>query len=582
MPACATILPGAYDFLRTVEHRLQMVADEQTHSIPPQGEALERFAAFCGYDSVAAFEAAVRTTLKIVEYHYANLFESASSLSDECGSLVFTGDSDDPETVETLRNMGFVNASEVVGAIRGWHFGRFPATRLARSRELLTELTPTLLTTVSQTQNPDATFIALDRFIRHLPAGVQIFSLLKANPQLLDMIVEILGAAPRLADTLSRQPRLIDALIDPDFSGILPDADAYAERLQRRLVDSLGYEDTLDRTRLFGQEQIALIGARMLTGSIAPEAAAEGYTALADALISRLHREAGEDFAAKHGRVEGGRSALVAMGRLGGREMTASSDLDLILIYDADEGARESDGRRPLAPAPYYVRFAQRLIAAISAPTAVGGLYEVDMRLRPSGNAGMLATRIDAFESYQARDAWTWEHMALTRARVLCGDAQLSARIQACIDQVMRAPRDPASTAADVRDMRARIHREKGSEDIWNVKAVRGGTTDVEFIAQFLALTVPQRLEQPMTGGTATLLRRLRDARRAGARGRRNAAQRDDALRPHPADAACRHRWPLRPPDRAARPRQPAGQARRRTRVRAPRVAASGVRAGGG
>lgn len=192
--------------------------------------------------------------------------------------------------------------------------------------------------------------------------------------------------------------------------------------------------------------------------------------------------------------------------------MTASSDLDLILIYDADEGARESDGRRPLAPAPYYVRFAQRLIAAISAPTAVGGLYEVDMRLRPSGNAGMLATRIDAFESYQARDAWTWEHMALTRARVLCGDAQLSARIQACIDQVMRAPRDPASTAADVRDMRARIHREKGSEDIWNVKAVRGGTTDVEFIAQFLALTVPQRLEQPMTGGTATLLRRLRDA----------------------------------------------------------------------
>lgn len=339
-------LAGAYDFLRTVEHRLQMVADEQTHSIPPQGEALERFAAFCGYDSVAAFEAAVRTTLKIVEYHYANLFESASSLSDECGSLVFTGDSDDPETVETLRNMGFVNASEVVGAIRGWHFGRFPATRLARSRELLTELTPTLLTTVSQTQNPDATFIALDRFIRHLPAGVQIFSLLKANPQLLDMIVEILGAAPRLADTLSRQPRLIDALIDPDFSGILPDADAYAERLQRRLVDSLGYEDTLDRTRLFGQEQIALIGARMLTGSIAPEAAAEGYTALADALISRLHREAGEDFAAKHGRVEGGRSALVAMGRLGGREMTASSDLDLILIYDADEGARESDGRR--------------------------------------------------------------------------------------------------------------------------------------------------------------------------------------------------------------------------------------------
>ncbi|MEZ5877892.1 MAG: bifunctional [glutamine synthetase] adenylyltransferase/[glutamine synthetase]-adenylyl-L-tyrosine phosphorylase [Tepidamorphaceae bacterium] len=456
-------LTAAYDFLRRIEHRLQMVADEQTHTIPVEGAALERFAAFCGFASVADFEAAVTKVLKTVENHYANLFESASGLSgDAGGSLVFTGGEDDPETVDTLQRMGFEKPSEVTSAIRSWHFGRFPATRSTRSRELLTELTPQLLASVSHTQNPDATFIALDRFVQHLPAGVQLFSLLRANPQLLEMIVEILGSAPRLAETLSRRPHLFDALIDPAFAGTLPGRKSYARRLSRALTDSTGYEDTLDRVRLFGQEQMALIGARMLTGGVTPETAAEGFTALADALLTRLHAEAQEAFAKAHGRLPGGCSALVAMGRLGGQEMTASSDLDLILIYDVDEDARESDGARPLAPAPYFTRFAQRFIAAISAPTAVGGLYEVDMRLRPSGRSGMLATRMESFESYQAKEAWTWEHMALTRARVICGDEALSGRIRACVADVLTCERDAARIAHDVRDMRERVYREKG------------------------------------------------------------------------------------------------------------------------
>ncbi|MFN0262881.1 bifunctional [glutamine synthetase] adenylyltransferase/[glutamine synthetase]-adenylyl-L-tyrosine phosphorylase [Tepidamorphus sp. 3E244] len=505
-------LEGAYDTLRTIEHRLQQISDEQTHTLPSEPDALARFAAFCGFETVAALEEKVIATLKIVEYHYANLFESAESLSDAGGSLVFTGDSDDPETVDTLQRMKFEKAPEVIAAIRGWHFGRFPATRSTRSRELLTELTPRLLETVGHTQNPDATFIALDRFIRHLPAGVQIFSLLRANPQLLDMLVEILGAAPRLAETLSRRPRLIDALIDPAFSGTLPDRAAFTQHLDRVLGEAGIYEETLDQARAFGQEQMALIGARMLTGSIPPEAAAEGYTALADALLERLHVEAAQAFVAQHGRVAGGNSALVAMGRLGGREMTATSDIDLILIYDADEDARESDGKRPLATAPYYVRLAQRLISAISAQTAFGSLYEVDMRLRPSGQAGMLATRIDSFEQYQAKEAWTWEHMALTKARVLSGKPDLKARIESCIHDVLCSPRDTTKIARDVRDMRERIHREKGSDDIWHVKAVRGGITDVEFIAQYLALVHADAHPQVLAVNTQATLAALKDA----------------------------------------------------------------------
>ncbi|MCC0012879.1 MAG: bifunctional [glutamine synthetase] adenylyltransferase/[glutamine synthetase]-adenylyl-L-tyrosine phosphorylase [Rhodobiaceae bacterium] len=502
-------LAASYDFLRQIEHCLQMVADEQTHTIPADGEALERFAAFCGNASVPEFEAAVTQVLKTVEGHYANLFESASSLSDGDGSLVFTGGDDDPETVDTLQRMGFGNPPEVTNSIRSWHFGRFPATRSTRSRELLTELTPQLLARVSQTQNPDATFIALDRFIQNLPAGVQIFSLLKANPHLLEMIVDILGSAPRLAETLSRRPHLFDALIDPAFAGKLPDAASYARRLARALSDSEGYEDTLDRVRLFGQEQMALIGARMLTGGVTPETAAEGFTALADALLTRLHAEVKEAFAQNHGWLPGGASAVIALGRLGGREMTASSDLDLILIYDAGENAQQSDGGRPLAPAPYFTRFAQRFIAAVSAPTAVGGLYEVDMRLRPSGRSGMLATRIDAFENYQANEAWTWEHMALTRARVICGDAALTQRIQSCIAGVLTSERDAARVARDVRDMRERVYREKGSTDIWNLKAVRGGLTDVEFIVQYLLLVHAHDRPEILSGNTLAALRAL-------------------------------------------------------------------------
>ncbi|MCC0041143.1 MAG: bifunctional [glutamine synthetase] adenylyltransferase/[glutamine synthetase]-adenylyl-L-tyrosine phosphorylase [Rhodobiaceae bacterium] len=509
-PSVRDDLARAYLFLRTVEHRLQMVADEQIHTIPADAATLARFAAFCGYADVAAFEAAMTDVLRTVERHYARLFESASSLSDTAGSLVFTGDSDDPETVETLSRMGFANPSEVAHAIRGWHFGRFAATRTRQARELLTELTPQLLSTVGQTQNPDATFMSLDRFVQNLPAGIQIFSLLKANPHLLDMIVEILGAAPAVADTLSRRPRLIDALIDPAFAGTLPDIATYARRLERALGDAASYEDLLDRVRLFGQEQMTLIGARMLTGGVEPETAAEAYTALADALLARLHTAVEETFAAAHGRIEGGATALVGMGRLGSREMTSSSDLDLILIYDA--AGQESDGPRPLGATTYYIRFAQRLIAAISAPTAVGGLYEVDMRLRPSGKAGMLATRIDAFEHYQLNEAWTWEHMALTRARVVCGDPAFSARVEAVMHDVLSTPRDAAAIARDVRDMRVRVQKEKGSADIWNVKAVAGGLTDIEFITQYLVLANAHAHPELLAGSTSAALRALREA----------------------------------------------------------------------
>ncbi len=508
-PSVRDELMQAYTALRRVEHRLQMIADEQTHTIPADPDQLARVAAFCGFETVGAFEEHLTAVMRKVERHYARLFEAAGELADVEGSLVFTGGEDDPETIETLAQLGFANPGEVTAGVRGWHFGRYPALRSTRARELLTELTPDLLRTLAGTMNPDATFVALDRFMQNLPAGVQIFSLLKANPQLMSMIVDILGAAPRLADTLSRQPRLIDALIDPAYAGRLPDAETFARRLDRAMGEASGYEDMLDRVRMYGQEQMTLIGARLLTGGAEPEAAGEAFTTLADTILTHLHGEVCDLIAARHGRFAEGGSAIVAMGRLGSREMTAGSDLDLILIYDAEGG---SDGDKPLGPEQYYIRLTQRLIAAISAPTAFGGLYEVDMRLRPSGRSGMLATRLNAFDSYQRDQAWTWEHMALTRARVVCGTPELTGRIEEIIAEVLAMPRDAQKIAADVRDMRERVAREKGSDDVWDLKSVRGGLTDLTFLLQYLVLMHGDDAALRAAGDTLTSIRALGDA----------------------------------------------------------------------
>ncbi len=232
---------------------------------------------------------------------------------------------------------------------------------------------------------------------------------------------------------------------------------------------------------------------------------------LAERLIAALQREVEREIERAHGRVPGGGVAVVAMGKLGGREMTAASDLDLIAVYDFDPAAIQSEGPKPLSPVHYYTRFTQRLISALSAPTAEGTLYEVDMRLRPSGQKGPVATQLSGFSDYQINEAWTWEHLALTRARVLTGSPEIRRRAEAEIRTVLVRPRDRAKVAADVLDMRARIAAEKGTENIWDLKQVRGGLVDLEFIAQYLQLIHaaehPDVLDQNTVGAYQKLMR---------------------------------------------------------------------------
>jgi [glutamine synthetase] adenylyltransferase / [glutamine synthetase]-adenylyl-L-tyrosine phosphorylase len=508
-----SLLDEAYVWLRTLEHRLQMVRDEQTHAVPSDREELARIARLMGFSVVARFEEALRRVLSGVAERYSELFEDAPALSGDVGSLVFTGGDDDPDTLKTLAGMGYAEPSTVTSTIRAWHFGRFPATRSTKARERLTEITPALLQALAETGNPDAALRALDSLLKGLPAGVQLFSLLASNPDLLKLLALILGSAPRLAETFARRPHVVDALIDPAFYTETAERGELEERLRLAISEAKSFEDALDRVRRFAGEQRFLIATRLLTRTLAPEEAGFAFSDLAEVVLAALLPLVEEEFARQHGHIAGARSAILAMGRLGSREMTAGSDLDLIVIYDSEEGAGESDGRRPLAPTQYYARLTQRLVAALSAPTAEGVAYPVDLRLRPSGRAGPLATHERTFERYQSEEAWTWEHMALARARCVAGDASLSDEVEAIIERVLAAPRDPRQVGEAVRDMRAKIQAER-SGGRWDLKLARGGLVDVEFAAQFALLTgLPRQAGEPVA-------ETLRRAAEAGAIGR--------------------------------------------------------------
>jgi len=400
----------------------------------------------------------------------------------------------------------------VVEIILGWRSGRYAATRSQRARECLAEILPELLEAIVATEDPDAALTSFDRFLRELPTGVQLFSLLRSTPSMLRLIADIMGTAPRLARVLSRRSQIFDAVLDPGFFGDLPSRDTLEEMISQELAAAEDYQDCLDRARIAGQEQAFLIGVRILSGTIGAGQAGGAYARLAQTLIAALHEQVEKELIHQHGRIKGGEAVVIAMGKLGGYEMTAASDLDLIIVYDFDEDAGPSDGARPLAGGQYYARFTQRLISALSAQTAEGTLYEVDMRLRPSGKSGPVATHFNGFADYQNNQAWTWEHLALTRARIVSGSGALRQKVEGVIRDVLTRKCGRKKIAQDVHDMRVRIDKQKGTDDPWDLKQVRGGLVDLEFIAQFLQIVTAHEKPEVLNQNTAQALENLAEA----------------------------------------------------------------------
>ena len=481
-------LGAAYRFLRALENRLQMVADEQTHTLPSDRDALERFARFAGSHDRDAFGQAMLVHLRNVQRHYATLFENAPAIEAGRRRLLFPSESDDRETLDGLAEMGFRRPPEISALVRGWQMGSYGSLKSPFARGQFAEVVPVLLEHFARSADPDKAVIGFDRFLAGLHGGGRLFSLLRQNPDLIALMALVLGTAPRLADSLAQFPEVMDAVIDPSFFGALPEQSELAAALERSLRQAESYEDFLDRIRIFAQEQMFLIGTRILSGTLSAEQAGEAFARLADTLIRSLHRAIEDHFTRLHGRVAGQQTAILALGKLGGREMTASSDLDLMVVYEFEAERPESDGPRRLHGAQYFSRLTQRLISGLTAQTNHGLLYRVDMRLRPSGRSGPLATQIDGFADYQENEAWTWEHMALTRARVVSAAPQFAARVERVIRGVLCRARDSDVITGDVVEMRKAIAAEKGDSDRWNLKYVAGGLIDIEFIAQYLQL----------------------------------------------------------------------------------------------
>jgi glutamate-ammonia-ligase adenylyltransferase len=480
-------LRASYLFLRQVEHRLQMIADEQTQRLPEDPLALERFARFCGYADSAGFCAEVMHHLALVSRHYGRLFEHAPGLDSTTGSLVFTGAAIDPETLETLSRLGFKNAAAAADTVRGWHFGHRPGVRTPREREALTELVPQILQAFPRSGDPDAALKGFDSALNAMPASAELLSLLKSNPSICELFGEILGGAPRLARAVISRPHLLDAVIDANALTASLDESALRQRASEVLRHKLETEEFLDAMRDFAHEELFPLGLRLWSGLLQPSEAARAYSALASIIIEASFAHVERVFAKEHGRVPNGRAAVVALGKLGSREMTAASDLDLIFIYDFDPSRPDSGGPRPLHALRYYASLAQRLISALTVATRRGRLYDVDMRLRPSGRQGPLATQFASFIDYQTKEAETWEHMALIRARPVAGDSGLGAEVIGAIRSVLMRRRGP-ELRQEVYAMRQLIAQAKGDDDPWDLKLAAGGLIDIEFLAQYLLL----------------------------------------------------------------------------------------------
>jgi glutamate-ammonia-ligase adenylyltransferase len=484
--AAAADMAEAYRFLRAIEHRIQMVADEQTQRLPNNDEDLDRFAALCGY-SRAGFEKALTRRLLSVENHYARLFEATPGLASEAGSLVFTGVEDDPETLDTLRKLGFAKPALVAETVRGWHFGRRTAVVSQRARENLTELVPALLESFGNSSDPDAALAGFDNALAKMPAAVELFSILKNHPGVRALFAEILGSAPRLAEIVSRAPHVLDIVVDTGYSRPI-DVAGMEERIEAMSAREQLYEAFLEQTRVMARHENFLVATQVISSTITPIDAGRAHAAIAEAFLRVVLKRTMAELAQRHGVIPGASVAIVGYGKLGSREMTASSDLDLVIIYDAPADAM-SDGDKPLFASEYYARVMNRLISALSSPLRTGKLYEIDVRLRPSGRKGPVAVSIAALENYQETEAETWEHMALSRARPVAGDAPLCARVSALQQHILRKARDDAALRKEIARMRALISAEKKPEGPFDLKLIPGGVVDVEFIAQYLTLS---------------------------------------------------------------------------------------------
>lgn len=481
----AATLSSAYELLRTVEHRLQMLDDRQTHSLPENADDLGRVARLHGLEDGAALVALLEPVVTAVGAVYDGLAgddeESTRRLADDGLPLE-----------DQLSALGYTDPPAVAQRLARWRSGQLRAIRSSSAREAFETVLPKIMEALAKAPDPANALARFDNVVEALPSAINFFNLLDARPALLQLLADILSYAPTLADALARRGELLEGLIDTSAYRLPESCEALAAELEARIVDD-DYQTLLDLVRAFVGEKRFAFGVQLVEGQQDPLSVSHAYAMLAEIAVAKLTAATVAEFEQSHGMVPGGELAILALGRFGGEALTHASDLDLILLFSGDHG-EESDGPRPLGATQYFNRLAQRVVGALTVATASGALYEVDTRLRPSGAQGLLCVSFDSFAKYQREEAWTWEHMALTRARPVYGSAQAGARLEAIIAETLAMPRDAGKLADDITKMRTDMATHKPPKGVLDVKLSSGGLVDAEFAIHALQLRFGQGL----------------------------------------------------------------------------------------
>ena len=476
-------LGESYDRLRQIEHRLQMVSDLQTHALPKDAAAIDNVAQLDGLPHGAALIEELREITAYVGERYDRLI-AACAVSDSAGGVAAAPAGEALEA--ELTALGFEEPSGLAARIDGWRGGTVRALRSAPAQAALDAIQSPLLAELARAPDPARAITRWEQLLTQLPSVVNLFRLLEARPALLEVMVRVLSVAPPLADALARRADLLDALIDASAFDLPGSVEALIAEFSAGEADD-DYQRTLDRVRRRVSEKRFALGVQLIEAAQDPLEIAAGLARVAEAAMAVLARATIAEFEATHGRIAGGELVILGLGRFGGGMLTHASDLDVVYLFTGNFNA-ESDGRRPLGATLYFNRLAQRIGAAMSVPTAEGALYEVDTRLRPQGTQGPLAVSYDSFELYQREQAWTWEHMALVRARVLFGSAEARCELEKIVSSVLGAPREHAKITAEVLEMRQRMADNKAPKGAIDVKLLRGGLVDVEFLVHCLQL----------------------------------------------------------------------------------------------
>ncbi|MEN8132712.1 MAG: bifunctional [glutamate--ammonia ligase]-adenylyl-L-tyrosine phosphorylase/[glutamate--ammonia-ligase] adenylyltransferase [Pseudomonadota bacterium] len=496
----------AYEFLRRAENCLQMVADQQTHMLPGEGMHRVRLAFAMGYSDWGAFKADLDRHRQQIRDLFEGLFAppqfdgSSTSQKNESGTpllKLWHGVLDKEPAVALLAQAGYRQPHAAHEVLNQYREGRVYHLKNALGRERLDRLMPLLIAAVGQSSDPDTVLPRLLSLIDAIVKRSVYIALLAEHPMALSQLVQLSTASPWISEYLRRQPILLDGLLDPRSLYAPPDKDGLREQLEAELrhIDGDDLETLMDRLRHFKQANVLRVAAADVMDFIPLMKVSDQLTWIAEVILEKVSQICIRIMMTKHGAprciIEGEAYhpgfAIAAYGKLGGIELGYASDLDIVFLHDSAGKQQYTDGSRSIDNSVFYARLGQRIIHFLTAFTPAGELYEIDSRLRPSGASGPLVSSLQAFERYQLEKAWTWEHQALARARVVAGDTGIARRFDQIRHAVLCRPRDKIKLRREVWEMRQRMREglARTPGGYFDLKKDLGGIADIEFMVQY-------------------------------------------------------------------------------------------------